>query len=162
MSKSKIAIVISLLQVVVIVCVIILCGNKGKKEKNEANGANTKVNETKEVEYEEYVQVKSDGTKLNKSEPLNKDKTLGSLVFTDIQLTNKNGQTVLLATVTNTVESSTEMKEVNIIVLDKTGKELGTVVGVVIPLSPGQKTQFNSSTQIDYANAYDFKIVERK
>ena len=46
MSKSKIAIVISLLLVVVIVFVIILSGNKGNREINEANGANTKVNET--------------------------------------------------------------------------------------------------------------------
>ena len=159
MSKSKVAIIVILLIAITTVFVIMISGNKGKNEKNKEGNEN--LNETKDAAYEENVQVQADGTKLNKSEQLKKEKTLGTLVFKDIQLTNKNGQTVLLASVTNTGASKTDIKEVNIIVIDKDGNELGTVVGVIIPLNPGQTTTLNSSAQRDYANAYDFKVIEK-
>ena len=44
--------------------------------------------------------------------------------------------------------------------IDKNLEEIGRVGGIIVPLQPGQSTQFNSGTQSDYANAYDFKIVE--
>ncbi len=110
---------------------------------------------------EEFVQVLDDGTKLNKSAKLNKAKTLGTLQFTNIQLTNQGGQTVLLADVTNTGKATSQMHLVDVVVLDKTGKELGKVSGIISPLEPQEKTQFNSSSMRDYANAYDFKVIEK-
>ncbi|MBR1883606.1 MAG: FxLYD domain-containing protein [Clostridia bacterium] len=161
MSKISKVLIISLIMIVVVVVAFAIVGS-GNKNKGNVQETNVSEQTQKEVVYEEFVQVQADGTKLNKSEELNKDKTLGTLVFKDIQLTNKNGQTVLIANVTNTGASKTDIKEVSIIILDKEGNELGTVVGVVIPLNAGQTTQFNTSMQRDYANAYDFKIVEKK
>ena len=43
--------------------------------------------------------------------------------------------------------------------LDKNGKEIVTVGGIIKALKPGEKTQFNTSMTLDYANTYDFKIV---
>ena len=48
---------------------------------------------------------------------------------------------------------------VAVILLDKNGKEIVTLGGIISPLQPGAKTQFNTSMTLDYANAYDFKIV---
>ena len=42
---------------------------------------------------------------------------------------------------------------------DKNGKEIVKVGGIISPLQPGAKTQFNTSMTLDYANTYDFKIT---
>ena len=38
-------------------------------------------------------------------------------------------------------------------------KEIVKLGGIISPLQLGEKTQFNMSTTLDYANSYDFKIV---
>ena len=45
---------------------------------------------------------------------------------------------------------------------DKNGKEIVKVGGIISPLQPGAKTQFNTSMTLDYANTYDFKIELKK
>ncbi|MBQ9298307.1 MAG: hypothetical protein IJ223_04685 [Clostridia bacterium] len=150
-SGDKKAIIICAIAIIAIIVLLIIGGNKGKEKGKQ-----------EEQVIEEYVEVLADGTRLNTSETLNKDKKLDDLTFQNIQLTNSNGQSVLLADVTNTGKTKTELTLVNIIILDKAGKELGTVGGIIIPLEPGQSTQFNSSMTMDYANAYDFKVVKQK
>ena len=44
-------------------------------------------------------------------------------------------------------------------IIDKEGKEIVTVRGIISPLQSGAKTQFNTSMTLDYANTYDFKIT---
>ena len=144
--------------ILIIILIVVIVIARGRKT-GEEDVPDVDVAVENEV-VEEFVEVLEDGTRLNKSETLNQAKTLGDLSFENIQLTNQNGQSVLLADVTNTGSTATELKTVDIIVLDKEGNELGTVGGLIIPLQPGQSTQFNSSVQTDYANAYDFKIVE--
>lgn len=76
-----------------------------------------------------------------------------------MQLTTQDNQTVLLADVTNTGSSKTDIQLVDITLLDKDGKEIITVGGIISQLDPGEKTQFNTSMTLDYANTYDFKIT---
>lgn len=146
---------IILITILILFLIIIICVNVGKNKKN------TDIVKTDEVEEEKYVDVLSDGTKLNKSEKLNNEKNVDGLVFTNIQLTNKSGQTVLLADVKNTNKTSTSMMLVDVIILDKNGNELGKVGGIISPLETGETTQFNTGMTKDYANAYDFKIVKK-
>ena len=149
--RTLIVILIIVIAVAVIIGIVAIGNSKGKKEESK----------TTDEPVEEYVEKTADGTKVNTSNELKKEKTLGDLVFTNIQLTNKNGQTVLIANVTNKGSKTTDLKEVNIVILDKTGVQLGKVGGVIIPLQAGQSTQFSSSVQRDYANAYDFKVEEK-
>ncbi len=152
MKKNEKRIILILLIILAVVLVI-----KFTRKKEEVPETVAQTNTVKE----EYVQVLNDGTKLNKSAELSKAKTLGTLQFTNIQLTNQGGQTVLLADVTNTGNATSKMELVDIVILDKTGKELGKVSGIISPLEPQEKTQFNSSSMRDYANAYDFKVIEK-
>ena len=76
-----------------------------------------------------------------------------------MQLTEQNGQSVLLADVTNNSGKATNLTIVDVVLLDKNGQEIITVGGIISPLQAGEKTQFNTSMTLDYANAYDFKIV---
>lgn len=157
MKKKEIALIMGLLILLFIVILIV----KPKKNKTENTNENNDVVITDEVEEEKYVDVLNDGTKLNTSDKLKKDKVVDGLSFTNIQLTNNNGQTVLLADVTNTTEKKSALTLVDIIILDENGNELGKVGGIVSPLDPNEKTQFNTSMTRDYSNAYDFKVVKK-
>ena len=125
------------------------------KTENNANGAE----ENKVVE--EFVQVLEDGTKLNTSTKLSETKTINGLEIGNIQLTNQNNQSVLLADVKNNSGKDTEVMLIDIILLDKNGQELGKAGGIIGDLKAGETTQLNASTMIDYANAYDFRLVAK-
>ena len=149
--KRMILILLAVLAIVIIALVI----NKNAKKENKENKAETANNTV----TEEFVQVLEDGTKLNTSEQLNKTKQVGAYKFENMQLTEQGNQTVLLADVTNTSSSATNMQLLDVTLLDKNGKEIVKVGGIISPLQPGAKTQFNTSMTLDYANTYDFKIT---
>ena len=149
--KRMILILLAVLAIVIIALVI----NKNAKKENKENKAETANNTV----TEEFVQVLEDGTKLNTSEQLNKTKQVGAYKFENMQLTEQGSQTVLLADVTNTSSSATNMQLLDVTLLDKNGKEIVTIGGIISPLQPGAKTQFNTSMTLDYANTYDFKIT---
>lgn len=142
---------ILILLVVLVIAIILFVTSKNKSE--------NKVEENKVVE--EFVQVLDDGTKLNVSSKLNQMKKFEGLEFGNIQLTNSNNQSVLLADVKNTSSTATKMMLVNVTLYDKNGNELGTVGGIIPSIQPGESKQFNTSMQIDYANAYDFTITKK-
>ena len=169
MSKGAKILILSLIVFGIVLCLLMLLPMFSKEEKitESNNEINTKTEEKLDNEireekiYEEYAQKDSNGNKVNISEEVKKEKTYGSLVFKNMQITNDGKQTVFLAEVTNISEEETGMTEIDIIVIDKEGNELGKVGGLIMPLKPGETTQFNSSSQLDYANIYDFKIVDK-
>lgn len=157
--KKNEKIVISILIIICIVMVIIwIVGSKSKNNEE----ANTSSTETFVANQEEFISTQDDGTKVNTSSKLAETKTVGSFKFENIQLTRQENQTILLADVTNTSSQETESTKVNVTLLDKDGKELTTVKGLISPLKPGAKTQFNTSMMVDYTNAYDIKIEIEK
>ena len=149
--KPKEKRMILILLVILVIAIIIFAVNKNKKDEN--------TEENKVVE--EFVQVLEDGTRLNTSTKLNEMKKFEGLEFGNIQLTNSNGQSVLLADVKNTTQAETGLMLVNVTLIDKNGNELGTVGGIISPLKPEESKQFNTSMTIDYANAYDFKVTKK-
>ena len=152
--KEKRMILILLIVLVIAIVAFIISRNVNKGNKGTEN------NTTEEnTAVEEFVEVLEDGTKLNTSEQLSKTKQVGAYKFENMQLTEQGSQTVLLADVTNTGSSTTDLQLVDVTLLDKEGKEIITVGGIISPLQPGAKTQFNTSMTLDYANTYDFKIT---
>ena len=152
--KKNEKIMIFILLVILVVAIVVFAVNKNKKVVNEEN--NTEV-ENKVVE--EFVQVLEDGTKLNTSTKLNESREVNGFKFENIQFTERKGQSVLLANVTNNTGKATDFTLVDVILLDKYGNEIEKLGGIISPLQPGAKTQFNVSMSLDYANSYDFKIV---
>jgi len=156
-----------ILIIVAIVIIAILTGIRNSKNsvKNEGeNGTGNNIeNRTENIEVGEYEQLLEDGTKLNTSEELKKEKEIEGIKITNIQLTEQGGQTVLLADVTNSTEAETDVIGINIIVLDKEGNEIGTIPGAVSPLKPGETKQFNATISgADSVNAKDFRIEAKK
>ena len=154
MKKSEKRMILILL-VVLIIAIVVFAISKNANKKNEGNENTVEENNT----VEEFVQVLEDGTKLNTSEQLSKTKQVGNYKFENMQLTEQGSQTVLLADVTNTGSTTTDIQLVDVTLLDKNGNEIVTVGGIISPLQPGASTQFNSSMTLDYANTYDFKIT---
>ena len=148
--KKMIFVLLIILVIAIIVFTVTRNKKENKKEKNIIPQNNV---------VEEYVQVLDNGTKLNTSKKLNEEKEVNGFRFENIQFTEQNGQSVLLADVTNNTGKATDFTLVDVILLDKNGQEIVTLGGIISPLQPGAKTQFNTSMTLDYANAYDFKIV---
>ena len=148
MKKNEKRMILILLIILAIVIIAVVVGkNKGNKE-------NTDENQVKE----EFVQVQEDGTKVNISSKLAETKTVGAYKIGNIQLTTKDNQSILLADVENVSSSATEMKMIEITLLDKEGNTLEKVPGVVKQLQPGETAQLNAGITEEYANSYDFKV----
>lgn len=147
MKKNEKILIIVLLAILIIVLIVVNVNKKGKDVSDNNNS-------------EEYVKTLEDGTKLNTSNKLSKTKKLNGLEITNIQLTTKNGMTVLLADVKNTTSSYKDVTSVTVTILDKDGNKLTSLKGLIAPLEAGATTQINIGVTSDYADAYDFEIVE--
>lgn len=151
--KRLILILIAILVVVLIIGLFI------KKNRNEENGVQSQQNT---VTDEKFVQVLEDGTKLNKSSKFNETKNIDGIEISNIQFTYKDGQTVLLANVTNNTGKAVDITLLDIKLLDEQGNEIVTVGGIISPMQVGETTQLNASMTMDYANAYDVEITLKK
>lgn len=149
--KQMIAILI-LVGVIIIGIIYFITRPKTTKEEN--------VIEQNKV-TEEYVQVLEDGTKLNTSTKLQEMKKLEGLEIGNIQLTYRNGVSVVLADVVNKSANKTELMAVSLTLLDKNGNVIEELNGLISELAPGASTQLNMGASSDYANAYDFTIVKK-
>ena len=158
MKKKKVVegILIVLVIVAIIVGAVIIIKNN-KKGKTE----DTSTNQAENSKKESYVEEIEDGVKINKSNKLNEAKQVDGLTITNIQLTTKDGMTTLLADVKNDSGARTELKTVQITLLDKEGKELVKLTGVIGKLEVGETTQLNIAMTSDYVSAYDFTVSEK-
>ena len=153
MSRNEKRWIILLVAVIVIVIVLIVGLSKGgNKEEIQQGQDETAVNE------EKYTTELSDGTKLNTSEEFNNTKTYGNLSISNIQYTEKNGTSVLLADVTNNGSTKHEVEIVKITILGENGEEITEIKPVIGDIEPGETIKLNASITADVTNAKDFKI----
>lgn len=165
-NKNGLYVFIAIL-VVIIIAVVAVFALKNKDSKTENNNNNVgeeNVIQDDNTVNEEFVQKVDDNTKVNISDKFNETKEFKGLSFENTQFTysNATGQSVLLVDITNnTGKDITEPKVVDVIFYDKIGNELTTLPGggLIGPVKAGEKVQFNVSATLDYANAYDYKIV---
>jgi len=108
---------------------------------------------------EEFVQVLEDGSKINTSTKLNETKNVNGLEIGNIQLSMVNGETILLANVKNNTGVDIGVKAIDIVLYNKNGGEIVTINGVIGNVKAGESVQLEASTTLDFANAYDFKVV---
>ena len=147
--------------VAVLITVGIFLITRGRGAKETGGETETGVSQRQEEKKEEFVDVLSDGTKLNKSETLKKAKTYDGMEMKDFQLTENGNTTLLLGTITNNTQEEKGGYLVDLVMIDKEGKELERAALYIKKLQPGESTQLSSYVQGDIANAYDFNIAER-
>lgn len=158
MSKKE-KIIIGIL--VGITLIVIFIAMTRKQENKEELAQDSKSQNQTTVEQAEFVDILQDGTKLNKSDKLKETKILEGMEISNFQLTEKENVTVLLATITNTSNTTQGGYPVEIKVMDKQGNEITTVSAYIGTLEPGKTTQLNTSKTFDYANAYDLSITKK-
>ena len=151
-NNKKIIIILVIAVILIIAVLAIYLINKKDSSDENSNTQN---------EVESYVEEVEDGVKLNTSTAMNTSKTLGNLLITNIQLTNRSGMTNLLAEVVNNSDEATPLKTVEITLLSYDGEELAKLTGVINSLEPGESTKLNIATTSNYRTAYDFKIEEK-
>ena len=163
--NKKIIIMLVVIVVIMIGILLILKGipksennNKNETEKNTIEYEdNQEVNEF----TEKYVEELEDGTKLNISNKLNETKMLEGLKISNIQLTYKNGMSIIIADVENTTNGDIGLTPINLKLYDEQGNILETLDGLISEVKSGEKTQLNIGISSDYANAYDISIEKK-
>ena len=149
--KKMIAILVVVTVVVIIIAIVM--SNSGKNKQEETNTQTSKETGTTEM-YD-------DGTKLNKSDKLHETKKLDGMEITNIQLTEKDGETMLIGTVNNNSTTEQGGYVALIKMLDKQGKEIATMEAYIGELKQGKSMKFSTSASFDSSNVYDFTITKK-
>ena len=139
--------------VIAVVLIVVLIGNKGRKEQID-QGAGQEI----EVNEEKYTEELADGTKINTSEEFNSTKKYGNLEISNIQYTEKDGMSVLLADVKNTGSTKHEVEVVKITIIGENGETITEIKPIIGEIEAGETIKLNASITADVTNAKDFKI----
>ena len=142
---------------IAIILIVALVNVNGKDNENLGNPNNGETSQNVQEE-EKYTTELSDGTKINTSEDFSKTKTYKDLEISNMQFTNKDGMTVLLADVTNKGTSTHESEIVILKIIGGNGEILTEVHPVIGRVEAGKTIEFNVGTSADVTNAKDFTI----
>ena len=122
------------------------------KENNNVGGT------TENVEQGEFTKVEADGTIVNTSEKLKQTKENLGFSITNISFVKKGNETILTARVTNNTGEAQGDFLGKIVLLDKSGKEIGRIPVMISETQSGEAIDIETSITESYANAYDFRL----
>ena len=122
------------------------------KENNNVGGT------TENVEQGEFTRVEADGTIVNTSEKLKQTKEDLGFSITNINFVKKGNETILTARVTNNTGAEQGSFFGKIVLLDKSGKEIGRIPVMISETQSGEAIDIETSITESYANAYDFRL----
>lgn len=158
MRKSEKRLILILVIITIIVTAIyFVIKNKNKIEELDGNNSNTQM----QNQSQENISILEDGTKLNISNKIKETKKIDGLEFTDMEITEKDNVTVILANIKNTTNEIKGNYPINIKVVDKDSKEIISISGYVGEVKPNQLITFNASATFDFSNAYDIIITKK-
>ncbi len=122
------------------------------KENNNVGGT------TENVEQGEFTKVEADGTIVNTSEKLKQTKENLGFSITNINFVKKGNETILTARVTNNTGEAQGDFLGKIVLLDKSGKEIGRIPVMISETQNGEAIDVETSITESYANSYDFRL----
>ena len=133
-------------------------GTSGNENNNdEGTETSNKKNSLIDMENVENVKVEN-GSKINNSKDLLKEKTLLGLKFTNIRLAAENGLTNFTADVENVSGKDFTGRAITIIFKKSDGTEYSRLNGYLPNIPNGKSNKLDASTTADLSNAYDFVI----
>ena len=150
-SNQKRWIVLVAVIVMLIIILAIVFSRRGESQ-NEVTQGEREENE------EIYVTELEDGTKLNTSEDFNNEKRYGNLVISNMQYTEQNGMTVMLADVTNEGSTVHEPEIVTITIYGENNEVITELHPAIGRIEPGETIKINATSTADVANARDYEI----
>lgn len=160
MKKKKIIIGIIILLIATIIIVVAIKTAKGGKETKSPEPITETKQESQIKQVNTYIGELSDGAKINTNAKVNEPSSLGDLSIDNIRLTLKNGITTFRANVTNNGTTKTELKNINLSLLDEEGKEIVNANGVITPIEASQSQELAISITSNYIDASSYKITE--
>lgn len=154
---------IILLVAVVIIAIVffVVITNINKDNKGSQNNV-TQQQSVQNNNNEQFTTELDDGTKINTSETFGKTKTYNNLEISNIQFTEKDGQSTFLADVKNNGTTTHEPEIVKIVLLDENGNTVATLNPAIEKIEPGETAQINSMISADVTNVKDFRIEAGK
>ena len=151
MKKQEKRLILILIIVSALIITIIWFVTRNKEDNN--------VGETTEnVEQGEFTKVEADGTIVNTSEKLNENKQNIGFEITNINFIKRGNETILTARVTNNTGAEQGSFFGKIVLLDKSGKEIGRIPVMISETQNGEAIDIETSITESYANAYDFRL----
>ena len=153
--KKNEKIVVGAIALIAIIVIAGLLISRNSRRQQIADGG-----EDENYVEEEFVTRLEDGTRLNTSEQLQTTKRVEGVEVTNIQVTEKDNLSDILATATNVTDQVQQGLIVDVKIIDKEGKELTTVRGIIGKLEPGESTEFHANATFDFANAYDYTVTK--
>lgn len=149
---------IVLLVAVLVIAVVLIIGLSRNKKTEEA----VKNNEVEQVQKEEaYVEVLEDGSKVNTSNKLKENKEFNGLEISNIEIVEKDNETILEADVTNQTNEAQGDYGIYLKIKDDKGNEIKKIAGYINYMGAKEKTRLSIKTSYDFANAYDFEIEKQ-
>ncbi len=151
MKKQEKRLILILIIVSALIITIIWFVTRNKEDNN--------VGETTEnVEQGEFTKVEADGTIVNTSEKLNENKQNIGFEITNINFIKRGNETILTARVTNNTGAEQGSFFGKIVLLDKSGKEIGRIPVMISKTQNGEAIDIETTITESYANAYDFRL----
>ena len=150
--SSKKLITILFMLILLVLIAVWIYSRSSNKENIEDTGQIVEITEN------QYVETLATGTKINISDDFKEEKTYESLKFSNMQFTEENGISNLLADVTNTSDKKHEIEKIKIILLDDKDEVVTEVTAIIGEIESNETIQLNANVTADVVNVKDFKI----
>lgn len=161
MKKKNIKKIIIVLIILIVAFLLIRKITKKDNGETHNSGRDEIAVEEEPIEEEEYVEVLEDGRRKNISTKISEEKKLGIYEIKDINITAEYGQTLIEAKVKNT-GANVKDERIDVIFLDKDGKEIDRVEGLISELKTGETKDLIIGYSSDFINYYDVKFVRHQ
>lgn len=152
--KRWIILLVAVVIIAIIFFVVITNINNGDEGQNNV----TQQQSVQGGNNEQFTTELDDGTKVNTSETFTQTKTYNNLEISNIQFTEKDGQSTFLADVKNNGTTTHEPEIVKITLLDENGNTVAELKPAIERIEPGQTAQINSMISADVTNVKDFRV----
>jgi len=143
--------IIAVVAIICIICVSITIRKSNNKDNMETEESK-KVETVQQLEYE---------MKVNTFEELEDVKTVEGLEIRNIQVTQEDGVSVILADITNNTAEEKGGFMVDITFTDIEGSVIQTVPGYIKNLQAGETTQLNTSGTVELVETYNYTITKQ-
>ena len=147
MKKKDVILIVAIILLIIVLALILVKKNK----ENE-------LKEVSEQEEQKYVKILENGTKINTSTEFNSTKTYNGLEISNIQFTEKDGMSVLLADIKNISNRKHEIEIVKITIIGENGEEIAEIKPIIGNIEEGETIKLNANITTDATNAKDFII----
>ncbi len=150
-NKKRWLLLLIIAVILVIVTIVVYAINRNDNKEVEEKNEET-------VNVEKYTTELENGKKLNTSEEFNTTKKYRDLEISNMQYTEQNDISVMLADVTNTGNRIHEPEIVKITIYGDNNEVITEIKPVIGTIEPGETIKLNASILADVANAKDYTI----